>query len=280
MKTIVVVEDQTVLATAYRNKFKGEGFTVEVAMDGEAGLELITRIKPDLVLLDLLLPKLNGLDLLKTVRANPALHAMPVIVFSNLTKPRAVEEAWEAGATLVLSKFNTSPKRVLESVNALLAAGSAKVQEVPPVDNGLISSVAAHPVRNGLAQGHILLVEDNSDLNALMAFMLRKAGLLVTGVAGYADALQQISAQSFDLFLLGNNEADGRGSSLCKQLRQSRLDKPIIIYSTAALFSEQQEGLRAGAAAYLVKPEDLFNVGQISTDLLRNQAAKPGIRAA
>jgi CheY-like chemotaxis protein len=278
--TIVVVEDQTVLATAYSNKFKGEGFNVEVAMDGEAGLDLITRIRPDLVLLDLHLPKLNGLDLLKTVRANPALHAMPIIVFSNLTKPGAVEEAWEAGATLVLSKFNTSPKRVLESVNAILAAGSAKVQEVPAVDNGSISSVAAHPVRNGPAQGHILLVEDNSDLNTLMAFMLRKAGHLVTGVGSNADALQQISAQSFDLFLLGNNEADGGRLSLCEQLRQSRLDKPIIIYSTAALFSEQQEGLRAGATAYLVKPEDLFNVGQIASDLLRNPAAKPGIRAA
>ncbi len=65
MKTIVVVEDQQVLATAYSNKFRGEGFNVEVAMDGEAGLDLITRITPDLVLLDLHLPKLSGLEVLK-----------------------------------------------------------------------------------------------------------------------------------------------------------------------------------------------------------------------
>ncbi len=120
-------------------------------------------------------------------------------------------------------------------------------------------------------------------MNTLLAFILRKAGHLVTRAGSNGDALQQISAQSFDLFLLGGNEEDRGRLYLCKQLRQSRVTKPIIIYSTAALFSEQQEGLRAGATAYLVKPEDLFNVGQIASDLLRNQAAKaakPGIRAA
>jgi CheY-like chemotaxis protein len=269
-----------VLATAYSNKFKGEGFKVEVAMDGEAGLDLITRIKPDLVLLDVHLPKLNGLDLLRTVRSNPVLHDMPVIVFSNLAKEGAVEEAWEAGATLVLSKFNTSPKRVLESVLTILAASAARAQDVPAIDSGSISSVATHAVGNGPTQGHILLVEDKADLNSLLAFLLSQAGHQVTAVGRSADALQQISTQSFDLFLLGGNEAGGGPLSLCKQLRQSRVTKPIIIYSTAALFSEQQEGLRAGATAYLVKPEDLFNLGQIASDLLRNQSARPGIRAA
>jgi CheY-like chemotaxis protein len=280
VKTIVVVEDQTVLATAYRNKFKGEGFNVEVAMDGEAGLDLITRIEPDLVLLDLLLPKLNGLELLRKVRSNRALHAMPVIVFSNLAKPGALEEAWEAGATLVLSKFNTSPKRVLESVVTLLAAGSARALDVPAINTVSLSSVAAPQVGSGPSQGHILLVEDNSDLNTLLAFMLRKAGHLVAVAGSNDEALQQVGAQNFDLFLVGGNEADGGRLSLCKQLRQSRVDKPIIIYATAALFSEQQEGLRAGATAYLVKPEDLFNVGQIVSNLLSNQAVRPGTRAA
>jgi DNA-binding response OmpR family regulator len=242
MRTIVVVEDQPVLATAYRNKFKGEGFNVEVALDGEQGFDLITRIKPDLVLLDLNLPKLNGLELLKRVRSNPALHAMPVIVFSNLTKPGAIEEAWQAGATLVLSKFNTSPKRVLESVHAALAASLAPApQDLPAIETGARPSLAMHPAKNDAATGHILLAEDNSDLNALLGFLLRQAGHQVTGLRHNADALEQISAQSFDLFLLGRNNSDSSVLSLCKQLRQSRSDKPIIIYSTAALFSEQQE---------------------------------------
>src|SRR6267143_1636243 len=137
MKTIVVVEDQLVLATSYSNKFRGEGFKVEVAMDGQAGLDLITRIEPDIVLLDLQLPKLSGLYVLKKTRSNPALQDLPIIVLSSLAKPESVEEAWQAGATLVLSKFNTSPKRVLESVQAALRAGVAAAPQIlPPADPG------------------------------------------------------------------------------------------------------------------------------------------------
>ncbi len=134
--------------------------------------------------------------------------------------------------------------------------------------------------KNGQANGHILLVEDNADLNQLLVFLLSQAGHQVTAVGRSADALQQMSAQSFDLFLLGRIDQDRGGLSLCKQLRQSRLNKPIVIYSTAALFSDQQEGIKAGATAYLVKPEDLFNVGQIASDLLIKQPATPYIRAA
>jgi CheY-like chemotaxis protein len=276
MKTIVVVEDQPVLANAYRNKFRSEGFNVEVALDGEQGLDLITRTNPDLVLLDLHLPKLSGLEILKRVRSNPAFQTLPIIVFSNLARPGAVEDAWQAGATLVLSKFITSPKRVLESVQATLADSPAQVaQEVPSVVDKARVSQATQTVRGEAIKGYILLVEDHSDLSALLAFLLRQAGHRVTCVKNNADALRQISEQSFDLFLLGPT-----GLSLCKQLDRSHPHKPTIIYSTAALFSEQQEGLKAGATAYLVKPEDLFNVGQIASDLLCNQPVRPSIRAA
>jgi DNA-binding response OmpR family regulator len=280
MMTIVVVEDQPVLATSYGNKFRGEGFHVEVALDGEQGLDLITRIRPDLVLLDLQLPKLSGLEVLKRVRSNPELQTLPIIVLSSLAKPESVEEAWQAGATLVLSKFNTSPKRVLESVNAALTASSAQTQDIPAIDTTSSASLTAPLAKVGSAKGQILVVEDNEDLNALLAFLLRQAGHQVTTVGHYSDALQQTSAKTFDLFLLGRNDPHSGGLSLCKQLRQSRRDEPIIIYSTAALFSEQQEGLRAGATAYLVKPEDLFNLGQIVSDLLRNQPVRSSIRAA
>jgi len=131
-------------------------------------------------------------------------------------------------------------------------------------------------------RGNILLVEDHSGMNSLLAFLLQRTGHQVTSVKTNVEALQQIRDQSFDLFLLGHQFPDGTELSLCKQLRQARPDKPIILYSTAALFSEQQEGLKAGATAYLAKPEDLFNAGQIAADMIRDQMkrARPHIRAA
>ena len=279
MKTIVIVEDQTVLAAAYSNKFKGEGFNVEVALDGQEGFDLITRIRPDLVLLDLQLPKLGGLEILKKIRSNPALQALPVIVLSSLAKPESMQEAWQAGATLVLSKFNTSPKRVLESVQTTLAASSAQPQPITLIDRGSSSSPAMQTTKAGSARSQILLIEDNADLRTMMAFLLHQAGHQVTAVHS-RDGSQQTKEQGFDLLLLGRHEPDSAASSWCQQIRRLCPDKPIVIYSTTALFSEQQEGLKAGATAYLVKPEDLLNVGQIATDLFEQQLVRPFIRVA
>ena len=283
MHTIVVIEDQPVLASAYRNKFQGEGFIVEVALDGEQGLDLISRIKPDLVLLDMHLPKLNGLEILKRVRSDQQFQELPIIVFSNLTKPGAVEEAWQAGATMVLSKLNTSPKRVLESVQSILQATAASVpSEPPPVNDAPRPLLAPQATNDQSVGGNVLLVEDHSDMSTLLAFLLHRAGHQVTSVNSNRGALQRLGEQSFDLFLLSHTCMGGAGLSLCRQLRQSRPETPLVVYSTAALFSEQQEGLKAGATAYLAKPEDLFNVGQIASDLIGRpvRLAPPRIRAA
>lgn len=283
MRTIVVIEDQPVLAAAYRNKFAGEGFNVEVAHDGEPGLDLIIRTKPDLVLLDMHLPTMNGLAVLKKIRSMPEFQMLPVIVFSNLTKPGAVEEAWQAGATMVLSKLNTSPNRVVESVKTTLAAGVSAIvnatlpTDMPPAPTRASSTTSPPPTR-----GNILLVENHSDMAALLAFLLQRAGHQVTNVPNAAAALQQISQQSFELFVLGGNCTNIPVRSLCQQLRQAHPDKPIVVYATAALFSEQQLGLKAGATAYLAKAEDIFNLGQIASDLMSSpvQIAPSHIRAA
>src|ERR1700730_2686502 len=134
MKRIVVVDDQPILVTIYRTKFTAEGFQVEVASDGEQALELIQRTNPDLVLLDLNLPKVDGIEVLKRLRAQSSFVTLPIIVFSANSRSGITEEAFAAGATMVLSKSNTSPKQVIEIVNKALAERSpapGKVLEGP-----------------------------------------------------------------------------------------------------------------------------------------------------
>lgn len=124
-KTIVVVEDNQLIAGVYRAKLQAEGFRVEVAADGQAGLEMIRRTRPDLVLLDLLLPKITGIELLTKLRAQPDSQQLPVVVFSS---SYVSDDAWKAGATQVLNKATHSPKQVVEEVNNLLAASFASAQ--------------------------------------------------------------------------------------------------------------------------------------------------------
>ena len=83
MKTILFVEDDAVIVQAYRMGLERAGFRVEVAEDGLAAMKILLLLKPNLVLLDLMMPKFSGTDVLKYIRSTPALKSTPVIILSN-----------------------------------------------------------------------------------------------------------------------------------------------------------------------------------------------------
>jgi CheY-like chemotaxis protein len=120
MKKILIVEDDQVVASAYQRRFVKAGFIVEVAEDGLEGLQLATAAKPDVVLLDLLMPRLDGLEMLKYIRTHPDLASLPVVVFSNSYMTNLVENAWRAGANQCLMKASTTPAEVIDAVNKVL----------------------------------------------------------------------------------------------------------------------------------------------------------------
>ncbi len=99
MKKILIIEDDQIVSNIYRNKLSVEGYQVETAPDGQSGLETLRRFRPDAVVLDLMLPKISGVELMKQVRAEPEFQKLPVIVFSNTYLTSLVQEAWKAGAT-------------------------------------------------------------------------------------------------------------------------------------------------------------------------------------
>jgi DNA-binding response OmpR family regulator len=124
MKKILIVEDDQIVANVYRNKFSVDGYEVEVALDGQAGLEMTRSFRPDAIILDLMLPKMTGVELMRQLRSEPEFQQLPVIVFSNTYLTNMVQEAWKAGATKCLSKANCSPKQVIEVVRNALASSN------------------------------------------------------------------------------------------------------------------------------------------------------------
>lgn len=124
-KKILIIEDDQIVANIYRNKFSVEGFKVEVALDGEIGMEMVKSFRPDAVVLDLMLPKITGVELLKQIRETPDFAKTPVVVFSNTYLTNMVQEAWKAGATKCLSKANCTPRHVIDVVRTSLAASAS-----------------------------------------------------------------------------------------------------------------------------------------------------------
>ena len=116
MKKILIIEDNQIVANVYRNKLAVEGYQVEIALDGETGLKMMRTFKPDMIVLDLMLPKITGVEVIKQIRSEDDFAKLPVIVFSNTYLTNLIQEAWKAGATKCLSKASCSPKEVLDLV--------------------------------------------------------------------------------------------------------------------------------------------------------------------
>ena len=114
MSKILVIEDEKILSEMYKDKFEKEGFEVVVAMDTKEGMELLKNWKPDLVLLDILLPNENGIEFLKRKNSDPQVASLPVIAFSNFDDPDTREETFSLGVKEYLIKSNHDPKEIVE----------------------------------------------------------------------------------------------------------------------------------------------------------------------
>lgn len=120
-KTVLVVEDEKVLNDAYMTILKQEGFKVLSAFDGEEALEIAKKHDVDLVLLDLRMPKMSGIEFLKAYDL-PSLDKPPVvIVFSNLDMQREIDEAFSLGASKYMLKAWASPKELVKLVSDNIA---------------------------------------------------------------------------------------------------------------------------------------------------------------
>jgi len=120
---ILVVEDEEILLTALQEELRQGGYTVEGAVDGEDGLNKIKTFKPDLVLLDLVMPKMDGMAVLKKLRESQETADLPVVILTNLSDYERISEALSLGAKDYLVKANYSLSDLMDKVKAVLARG-------------------------------------------------------------------------------------------------------------------------------------------------------------
>lgn len=126
MHKILIVEDDTILLAMYKKEFESEGFEVLTAVDGQMGLDMARTHKPSLVLLDIMMPKMNGIEMLDRLKADSSVSAIPVIILTNLSgvMKKDIEKAFNIGTTKRLIKSDNKPKDVVDAVKkTLLEAG-------------------------------------------------------------------------------------------------------------------------------------------------------------
>jgi len=118
-KKILIIEDDKFLRELVTQKLAKEGYEILEAADGENGVKMAKK-KPDLVLLDLLLPGINGFEVLARIKQNPSLSQIPVIILSNLGQKNDIEKGLKMGARDYLIKAHFTPAQIVEKIKNIL----------------------------------------------------------------------------------------------------------------------------------------------------------------
>lgn len=125
MAKVLIVEDDQFLLRMYKKKFEVAGFEVEVAGDGEEGLLRMRTTKPNIVLMDIMMPKLNGLDAIVQAKADNLIKNIPILVLTNLSNTDDAQSAVKNGALGYLVKSDFTPSQVVDKVKEILGGGKA-----------------------------------------------------------------------------------------------------------------------------------------------------------
>lgn len=122
MPAIAIIEDDQAISQMYRFKFEADGYKVETAENGKLGLELAKQLRPDIILLDLMMPEMNGEDMLAALRASDWGKDIKVIVLTNRGEQEIPPQVRQLGVSAVILKADMTPRQVAEIVKAQLAS--------------------------------------------------------------------------------------------------------------------------------------------------------------
>lgn len=117
--SVLIIDDDLTLREMYEDYLKASGFAVVSAQDGEEGLDKAAQAKPSVILLDLMMPKINGIEVLRRLKGDEALKNIPVIVFTALIQDLEKQECFAAGASDYVVKTEVTPKGILDKIRSL-----------------------------------------------------------------------------------------------------------------------------------------------------------------
>lgn len=255
---IILIEDDATLATILMQKLEHEGFLVQHAVDGRSGIELVRKNPPDMVLLDIMMPLMDGYQVLEELRkdANPRVANVPVIIVSNSGQPVEISRALQYGIKDYFVKASFDPDQVLTKIRKHLPGASPQTyppQE--PIDTGSAPAPAQSqsvPQENVL---RILIIEDDKFLRDLEAAKLTKEGFIVSAAQDGEQGLAMAIAEKPQIILLDILLPGIDGFEVLTRLRAdaSFAQTKIIMLSNFGQREDIERAEKLGAVKFLIK---------------------------
>lgn len=233
---ILIIEDEEILGEILKKKLSLLGYEVQLVMDGKEGLATIRSMRPDLILLDIVLPNMNGYEILEKMKTEALLSTSPVIVISNSGQPVEIDRVLELGAVDYLVKANFSPEEVVDKVTRAL----------PLVGSG--SSLS-------LTGKKILVAEDDLFLRGLITQKMDKEGCEVSLAYDGEEAIKLTTIIHYDLILLDLVMPKMNGIETLKELKKNpeTASIPVIIFSNLSQDADIKAAKEAGAVDFIIK---------------------------
>ena len=258
MHKIIVVEDDPMLGEIYEKKFLEAGFEMKLVTSGKAVEGEVVAYQPEMILLDIVLPDMDGYEILEALSKNDATKSVPTYVFSNLSAKEDIERATSLGAKGFITKSSFTPTQLVEEVKKIL--GSAPSVENTTVATDVpISSGAEKTISNQKeSSGHkVLIIEDEDVFIEMFGDKLKQEGFEVVSAKNGKWGLKEAGEGGFACILLDMMMPAMNGYEAVKELRanEKTKDTPIIILSNSALDSEVQQALDLGANEYYIKTQ-------------------------
>jgi two-component system, sensor histidine kinase and response regulator len=263
---IVIAEDDVILREILVDKLSAAGYKALGAADGAKALDLVRGEHPDLVLLDIMIPVKNGIEVLAEIRADSSIATTPVVAISNSDDAESIRQAQSLGVRDFLIKAIFDSNDVLEKIRQILG-GATQGNPKPPVTAATATSTQAKPSPEAAGTGKtaggkkVLIVEDDRFLREIATQKLEAEGLTVISATGGKEAVDHLNANErpdiivLDLILPGMS-----GFEVLEKIKQNESLKniPVIILSNLGQEEDIEKAKKLGAVDYLVKAHFSF----------------------
>ncbi|MEI7709494.1 MAG: response regulator [bacterium] len=251
MKKILIIEDDVFLGDVLTQKLKNEEFEVVLSRDGLEGFNKMKSFLPDLILLDIILPNMNGYEILEAKQKDPALADIPVVVVSNSGQPVEINRALALGVKDYLVKAQFDPEEVLVKVRAQFRKHDAPMSAVDSLENMMNQK----PNVVNLEGKKIVWVEDDKFLNDIISRKFATTKCIFFNASEGEDALKIIEREIPDLVMLDIMLAGMDGFEILERIKKNPKTThiPVVLLSNLGQASDIEKGKNLGAVRFLIK---------------------------
>lgn len=260
MAKILIVEDDPMISEIYHKKFTESNFEVFLADSGIQALEIARKEKIDVMLLDLIMPQMDGFEVIKNIREEGNTETK-IFIFSNLSQKEDREKATKLGANGFIVKSEYTPNNLVKEVSRLLNQNNEEAKNEKIRNNN--GGETGTEKNESLAKKRVLLIEDEEIFLEMFGNKLRQDGFEVETASNGAWGLKEALKKKFDLFIIDMVMPAMTGDEIIEKLKMEERTKniPIIVLSASVENHVEEKVKKMGINEFFVKtqiiPSDL-----------------------